>query len=64
LEAAGETLVEIGHELGISKRQAHLAVAYGRQMRVAGRTDPYIELMEPPVAASRWRTHPQFRKSE
>ena len=28
---------------------------YGEEMRAAGLIDPYIELTEPPAAASRWR---------
>ena len=55
LKKQGLTLVEIGRELGISKRSAHTASQYGKAMTEAGITDPYIELTEKPAAASRWR---------
>lgn len=64
MSRANKTLVEIGRELGVTKRQAHIAVQYGRDLCAAGLTDPYLELTESPAAASRWRTHPQFKKSE
>jgi hypothetical protein len=48
------SLEKIARKLGISKRAAHLAVQFGRDLREAGITDPYIELTEPPQA-SRWR---------
>ena len=51
----------IGKRLGISKRQACIATDYGRAMKAIGRSDPYIELNEPPQGASRWR--PNGRKS-
>lgn len=57
LSEAKYTLEEVGRELGVAKRQAHIAAQYGRAMRAAGLTDPYMELTEPPAAASRWRTH-------
>ena len=47
----------IGQKLRITKRKACIALEYGRKMRAAGITDPFIELTEPPKAASRWRTH-------
>lgn len=53
-------LTAIGRRLGINKRRANLAVQYGRNLRSAGLTDPYIELTAPPAAASRWRTHPRY----
>lgn len=52
-------LTAIGRRLGISKRQADIAVQYGAALRAAGLTDPYIELVEPPAAASRWRKRGQ-----
>jgi len=51
----GETLNAIGKVLGVSKRTAHIAVQYGRNMQAAELTDAYRELTERPVAASRWR---------
>jgi hypothetical protein len=45
----------IGKKLGISKRRVDIAINYGRALREAGMTDPYIELTEPPTTASRWR---------
>jgi hypothetical protein len=42
-------------EARFTKRQANIAVQYGEEMRAAGLIDPYIELTEPPAAASRWR---------
>lgn len=54
------TLVKVGDALGISKRQAHQAAQLGREMSVAGATDPYVRLTEPPKGASRWRVHPKF----
>jgi hypothetical protein len=56
LSRAGLTLEEIGRRLGIAKRQAHIAVQYGKDLEAAGLTDPYLELTAPPSAASRWRT--------
>ncbi len=53
-------LTAIGQQLGITKRQANVAVQYGRQMRAAGVTDPFHELTSCPVKASRWiRRKPQ-----
>ena len=57
---AGKTLVEIGQALGITRRQAHIALQYGRDLSRAGLTDPYVELKKAPGAASRWR----FRKAD
>jgi len=48
-------LTAIGKKLGITKRRANIAVQFGRALREAGMTDPYIELTERPEAASRWR---------
>lgn len=45
----------IGKALGITKRQADLALQYGRKLRAANLQDPFIELTEPPAKASRWR---------
>lgn len=53
-EEEGLGLTAIGRKLRITKRQANIAVQYGRSLRAAGLTDPYIELSEPPKAASRW----------
>jgi DNA invertase Pin-like site-specific DNA recombinase len=58
LSRDGLKLEEIGSRLGVAKRQAHIAVQYGRDMEAAGLTDPFIELKEPPAEASRWRPHP------
>jgi DNA invertase Pin-like site-specific DNA recombinase len=60
LSAQGKSLVRIGHELGIGKRQAHLALQYGSLLQKAGLTDPYVELTAAPLAASRWRRHPKL----
>ena len=49
------TLQRIADHLGISKRAAHLALQMGKGLKEAGRTDPFIELTEKPVNASRWR---------
>jgi DNA invertase Pin-like site-specific DNA recombinase len=54
-EVDGLTLVEIGRKLGVSKRNAHLAVQYGKELRASGLSDPFLELTEKPAAASRWR---------
>jgi hypothetical protein len=56
LNRAGYTLIQIGQEMGIAKRQAHIAVQYGKALEEAGVNDPFIELTEPPSAASRWRS--------
>lgn len=48
-------LTAIGKQLGITKRQADIAVQYGRSLREAGRTDPFLELTSAPEQASRWR---------
>jgi DNA invertase Pin-like site-specific DNA recombinase len=63
LSKASTTLEEIGKQLGITKRQAHIAVQYGRDLEAAGLTDPFIELTAEPTEASRWRTHPRLKKS-
>jgi hypothetical protein len=55
LSRFGHTLVQIGQELRIAKRQAHIAVQYGKALEVAGLSDPYVKLEGPPKAASRWR---------
>jgi site-specific DNA recombinase len=47
-------LTAIGKALGITKRQANIAVQYGRRMRAAGLVDPFIELTSKPEAGSRW----------
>jgi hypothetical protein len=49
-------------ELGITKRKVCIALKYGAALREAGLTDPFVELTEPPEAASRWRTHPRFQQ--
>lgn len=49
-------LTAIGKQLDISKRQAHIAVEYGKTLREAGLVDPFVELTKAPQAASRWRT--------
>jgi hypothetical protein len=64
LHVVGKSLVKIGEELGIAKRQAHIALQYGHLLKDAGLTDPYGELKGPPEAASRWRTHPKFGKAK
>ena len=51
----GLGLTAIGRRLGINKRQANIAVKYGKAMQAAGLTDPYIEVKEEPESASRWR---------
>jgi hypothetical protein len=45
----------------MNKRRANIAVQYGRLLRAAGMSDPFIELIEAPATASRWRTHPRNR---
>jgi DNA invertase Pin-like site-specific DNA recombinase len=45
---------EIGKWLKITKRKACLAIEYGRKLRAAGVTNPYIPLTGPPASASRW----------
>jgi len=62
LQETGLTLEEIGNQLGISKRSAHLAVQYGNAMVREGLADPFIELAEPPDNASRWREKGHRRK--
>lgn len=62
-------LTAIGKQLGITKRQAHIAVEYGKTLREAGLVDPFVELTEAPPAASRWRTRrsamdPQVKPTE
>ena len=52
VESLGPTA--IGRKLKISKRKADLAVQYGEALQAAGLTDPFIELKEEPVKASRW----------
>ena len=58
----------IGRKLGITKRQANIATQYGEAMRAAGVSDPYVKLMAPPTAASRWRKRgegaPRTKKKE
>jgi site-specific DNA recombinase len=60
----GLGLTAIGRALGINKRRAEIAAQYGQTLWEAGITDPYIELTEPPAAASRWRRHPRGRRDE
>jgi hypothetical protein len=54
----GLGLTAIGKRLGITKRKANIAVQFGRKLRAAGLTDPFIELTECPQSASRWKIHP------
>jgi hypothetical protein len=49
-------LTAIGKTLGITKRRANLATQYGAKLRAAGLVDPFVELIEPPAAASHWRS--------
>ena len=49
-------LTAIGRTLGITKRQAHLAVQFAEAIGEAGVTEPFKELSEAPPNASRWRT--------
>jgi hypothetical protein len=58
-EETGLGLTAVGKRLGINKRRADLAIRYGRKLRDAGLTDPFIELTEAPESAARWRTHPK-----
>jgi site-specific DNA recombinase len=64
LYEAGMKLPEIGSRLGYApskaKRNANIAVQYGRMLRGAGLTDAFQELLEAPPAASRWRMHKRF----
>ena len=57
LQEQGLGLTAIGKKLGISKCQTNRAVQYGRGLRAAGLSDPFVEITEPPAAASRWRNH-------
>jgi hypothetical protein len=54
------TLDQIGKDLIISKRAAHLASQLGLEMLAAGISDPFIRLDSPPENASRWRPHAKF----
>ncbi len=56
LKQEGRTLDQIGSQLGIAKRQAHLASQLGRAMAEAGLDEPYIRLTQTPEHASRWRS--------
>jgi len=49
-----KTPTQVGRQLGITKRCADIATAYGKAMHEAGITDPYQELTEAPQTASRW----------
>jgi len=55
LAKQGSTLIQIGSELGLSKRVAHLAKQMGKAMEEANVTDPYVRLTKAPEQASRWR---------
>ena len=61
MNKCGRHPTRIGRELGITKRQACIALDYGNALIAAGMTDPYIELTEPPSNASRWRLD-RYRK--
>jgi hypothetical protein len=54
LKLQGRILREIGDELGMAKRQAHLATQLGKLMENAGAVEPYLRLTEAPDNASRW----------
>jgi len=60
LAESGLRPTAIGKMLGMTKRTACIARDYGKALKAAGQTDPYIELTEPPENASRWR--PNGRK--
>jgi len=53
---------QVAAELGITKRCADLAIAYGRALRAAGLENPFIELIEPPEKASHWGPHKKHRR--
>lgn len=55
-------LTAIGRRLGITKRQANIAVQYGKSLRTAGLEDPFVELTLAPEVASRWQTHPSHSR--
>ena len=55
------TLEQLGHELGISKRSAHLALQMGKGLEAAGLADPFIPLTECPKNPSRWKLTPSSR---
>ncbi|MBW3595718.1 MAG: recombinase family protein [Planctomycetes bacterium] len=53
LSELGRGLTAIGKKLRITKRKANIAVQYGRQLRAAGLSNPFLELTEAPETASR-----------
>jgi len=55
MDKFGRKPTRIALELGINKRQACIALDYGEALRAASLRDPFVELTEPPDAASRWR---------
>ncbi len=55
MRSTGRRRKQIEVELGLTKRNACLALRLGKQMADAGITDPFLRLNEPPSAASRWR---------
>jgi hypothetical protein len=52
---APPTMVKLGKQLGISTRNAHLALQMGKEMASAGLTDPFTRLSECPPNPARWR---------
>jgi hypothetical protein len=55
----GNGLTAIGNALQTTKRNAHIALMYGRQLRELGLSDAFMELHGAPGAASRWRISPR-----
>ena len=49
------TMEKLGKQLGISTRNAHLALQMGKEMASAGLTDPFTRLSECPPNPARWR---------
>jgi DNA invertase Pin-like site-specific DNA recombinase len=65
LADAGHTSDQIASALLTNRATANRSVQYGRALRAAGLTDPYIELTEIPEKLGRWRKRraPQFAQN-
>ncbi|MGZ0174321.1 MAG: recombinase family protein [Planctomycetales bacterium] len=63
LREAGRKFADIAGSLGLAEMAAKRADAFGKEMRAAGLTDPFVRLTEPPANASRWRDTRQARNN-
>jgi DNA invertase Pin-like site-specific DNA recombinase len=55
LKAQGMTIRAVSHELALTERASAKAIQLGKLMQADGSDDPFVEVIERPASASRWR---------